>query len=167
MANTRATGASERKIIAFKVGTQLFGIDILSLVEIREWETPTPIPGAADYVLGVIDLRGTVVPVMDLGHRLVGQTTSIHGRSCVLVLDIAGQYAGFLVDEVADIVTIQVADIQPVPDLELDDADLVAGLVQISSTNGMTEASHGPVTTATLLNLHALSISKGVCRAAA
>jgi purine-binding chemotaxis protein CheW len=115
----------------------------------------------------VINLRGTVVPVMDLGHRLVGQTTSIHGRSCVLVLDIAGQYAGFLVDEVADIVTIQVADIQRVPDLELRDADLVAGLVHISNSNGVTEASRAAVTTVTLLNLHALRISKGVCRAAA
>jgi purine-binding chemotaxis protein CheW len=167
MTNTHETGASEQKIIAFEVRTQLFGIDILSLIEIREWEIPTPIPGAADDVRGVINLRGTVVPVVDLGHRLVGQTTSIHERSCVLVLDITGQYAGFLVDEVADIITIQVADVQPVPDLELKDADLVAGLVQISNSNGVTEASRGPVTTVTLLNLHALRISKGACRAAA
>ena len=64
MTTTNAPG--ERKIVTFSLGTQIFGIDMSSLIEIREWDEPTPLPGVPDYIKGVTNLRGTVVPVIGL-----------------------------------------------------------------------------------------------------
>ena len=158
--------AGEKKIITFKVGNQVFAIDILALIEIREWEEPTPIPGASGYVRGVTNLRGVVVPIVDLSDRLHAGRTETHARSCVLVVEIAGKHAGFLVDEVSDIVTIQVKDIQSAPDMALSDPGVVAGLVQIPGNALGFEASRAPGVMATLLSLEALKITREVPLAA-
>jgi chemotaxis protein methyltransferase CheR len=100
------TDTAERRIVTFSLGARMFGIDMSTLVEIREWERPAPLPKVAPYIMGVANLRGTVIPIIDLSDRLGWGDTAIHGRSCILVVVVAGKQAGFLVDEVADIISI-------------------------------------------------------------
>ncbi|HEX8484324.1 chemotaxis protein CheW [Sphingomonas sp.] len=152
----------ERKIVTFSLGEQIFGIDMASLIEIREWEPPTPLPGVASYIKGVTNLRGTVVPVVGLAERLGWAPSVIHARSCILVVNIAGKQAGFLVDEVADIVLIQDGDIRPAPDVEIGEPSVIAGLVktQTRAGEGAAATTQGDGIMVLLLDLDALGLSR-------
>jgi len=121
----------EMKIVTFSLGGHMFGISMASLVEIRQWEEPTPLPGVPHYVRGVTNLRGNVVPVVGLAERLGWPPSETHARSCTLVVNLDGKQAGFLVDEMNDIVTVSLADIQPPPDLDGADTSAIAGLVRV------------------------------------
>lgn len=150
----------ERKIVTFSLSRQMFGIEMSALIEIREWEEPTPLPSVPSYIKGVTNLRGTVIPVVGLAERLGWEPSAIHARSCILVVSIGGKQAGFLVDEVADIVLIKDNDIQPAPDVEIGEEGVISGLVQISAraTEGMA-AGEGAVMVS-LLDLNALSLTR-------
>lgn len=164
MSKTQETEGEERKIVTFTLGSQLFGIDMRSLIEIREWEEPTPLPSVPGYVKGVTNLRGSVVPVVGLAERLGWAPSVLHSRSCILVVAIGQRQAGFLVDEVADIVVIQSNEIQPAPDVEVSEQSAIAGLVRIerrTSEGGSTE------TMALLLDLDALSLTRHIMDLAA
>ncbi|MCD2317061.1 chemotaxis protein CheW [Sphingomonas sp. IC-11] len=150
----------ERKIVTFSLGQQMFGIEMSALIEIREWEEPTPLPSVASYIKGVTNLRGTVIPVVGLAERLGWAPSAIHSRSCILVVSISGKQAGFLVDEVADIVLIKDNEIQAAPEVEIGEEGVISGLVQISArtTEGMS-ASEG-AEMVSLLDLNALSLTR-------
>ena len=158
MSTAEATGS--RKIVTFSLNKQFFGIDMSALIEIREWTDPTPLPGVPSFIKGVTNLRGTVVPVVGLAERLGWPASEIHSRSCILVVSIAGKQAGFLVDEVADIVLIKENDVQPAPDVEIGEAGLIAGLVQINARAADGSQSDGAATMVSLLDLNALSLTR-------
>lgn len=122
---------TERKIVTFLLGKQTFGIDMSALIEIREWEDPTPLPSVPAYIKGVTNLRGHVVPVVGLAERLGWAPSVLHARSCILVVNIGGKHAGFLVDEVADIVSVADSAIQPAPEVEVTETSVIRGLVEI------------------------------------
>ncbi len=157
MSNAEKAATDERKIVTFTLAGQMFGIDMRALIEIREWEEPTPLPSVPSYIKGVTNLRGSVVPVVGLAERLGWEPSRIHSRSCILVVNIAGRQAGFLVDEVADIVAIDGGDVQPAPDVEIDDENAVAGLVKIERR---THESDNAETMVVLLDLDALSLTR-------
>ena len=116
---TVATGAP-REFIAFRVGVQEFCIDIMSVREIRGW-TPAPaLPHAPSYVRGVINLRGSVLPVVDLAERLGFPPTDASARQVIIVVQVGGQIVGLLVDAVSDILTLTNENIQPTPDVASD-----------------------------------------------
>ncbi|HSX55425.1 MAG TPA: chemotaxis protein CheW [Sphingomonas sp.] len=164
MSKTQETEGEERKIVTFTLGKQMFGIDMRALIEIREWEEPTPLPGVPNYLKGVTNLRGSVVPVVGLAERLGWAPSVLHSRSCILVVAIGERQAGFLVDEVADIVAIDGADIQPAPDVEVSEQSAIAGLVRIERrTSDAGEAE----TMVLLLDLDALSLTRQVMELAA
>jgi purine-binding chemotaxis protein CheW len=150
----------ERKIVTFSLGQQMFGIDMKSLIEIREWEEPTPLPSVPAFIKGVTNLRGTVVPVVGLAERLGWTPSVLHSRSCILVVTIAGKQAGFLVDEVADIIVINEEEIQPAPDVEIGEQNVIAGLVQVAprSQEGAPAAEGADMVL--LLDLDALSLTR-------
>ncbi|MGN6374339.1 MAG: chemotaxis protein CheW [Sphingomonas sp.] len=152
--------SSELKIVTFALADQMFGIDMRALIEIREWSDPTPLPSVPHYILGVTNLRGTVIPVIGLAERLGWTPSAIHPRSCVLVVSIDGKQAGFLVDEVNDIVSVEEASIQPAPDIELNEANLLSGLVQV--TTRATDSGEVAPTMVLLLDLDALSITRAL-----
>jgi len=152
--------AGERKIVTFTLGKQMFGIDMKALIEIREWENPTPLPSVPAYIKGVTNLRGTVVPVVGLAERLGWTPSVLHARSCILVVTIAGKQAGFLVDEVADIIVINEGDIQPAPDIEIGDQRVIAGLVQVAPRAQENADSSDAGTMVLLLDLDALSLTQ-------
>lgn len=149
----------ERKIVTFSLSSQIFGIDMSSLIEIREWEEPTPLPGVPPFIKGVTNLRGTVVPVVGLAERLGWTPSEIHSRSCILVVSIEGKQAGFLVDEVEDIVLIKQDQVQPAPDIDTIESGVIAGLVQITA-RAADNAEGDQGTMVSLLDLKALAITR-------
>lgn len=156
----------ERKIVTFSLGKQTFGIDMSALVEIREWDEPTPLPSVPSYIKGVTNLRGNVVPVVGLAERLGWAPSVLHPRSCILVVNIGNKQAGFLVDEVADIVSISDSEVQPAPDVENVDEKVISGLVQIAprTKDGNHAANSG--TMVLLFDLDALSVTRHLDEAA-
>ena len=160
MSSTDTPG--ERKIVTFSLAGQTFGIDMAALVEIREWDEPTPLPSVPSYIKGVTNLRGNVVPVVGLAERLGWTPSVLHARSCILVVTIGKRQAGFLVDEVADIVSINDNDVQPAPAVENVDENVIAGLVQISARGKDGAQAAGEGTMVLLFNLEALSVTRAL-----
>jgi purine-binding chemotaxis protein CheW len=158
MSTTHDADIDERKVVTFTLDGQMFGIDMSALIEIREWEEPTPLPGVPSYIKGVVNLRGSVVPVVGLAERLGWTPSQIHSRSCVLVVSIGGKQCGFLIDQLADIVVINTADIQPAPTMDVADENVVAGLARIErralENDDETEAM------VLLLDIEALSLTR-------
>ena len=150
---------TDRKIVTFSLAQQTFGIDMSALIELREWDEPTPLPNVPTFIKGVSNLRGNVIPVVGLAERLGWEPSAIHARSCILVVNIAGKQAGFLVDEVNDIVGIGEAEIQPAPEVETIEASVIAGLVRIA-TRQKDGKSDEKGTMVLLLDLDALSLTK-------
>lgn len=158
-----STNSGERKIVTFSLGNRIFGIDMRALIEIREWEEPTPLPRVPGYIKGVSNLRGTVIPIIGLAERLGWEPSIPHSRSCILVVVIGGKQAGFLVDEVADIVAIDESQIQPAPDVELAEPGVIAGLVQLTTRAADASESGAMVS---LLDLEALNVTRQLDMAA-
>ena len=104
-----------RQLITFHLGNQSFGLDIMAIREIRAWSPTTRLPHVPPYVVGVVNLRGTVLPVIDLAARLGWEPVSPTDRHVIIVAQINGQLRGLIVDAVSDIVTAQDEDIQPPP----------------------------------------------------
>jgi len=154
----------ERKVVTFKLAGQMFGIDMRAVVEIREWEEPTPLPGVPAYIKGVTNLRGAVVPVVGLAERLGWTASVLHARSCVIVAQVGGKQAGFLVDELADIVVINAADIQPAPDTGVNDDNVVTGLARIERRAMENESGDAMVL---LLDLDTLTLARQIADIAA
>lgn len=118
MKDQSAQGAShETELLAFRLGEQEFCLDIMSVREIRGWARATPLPFSPAHLKGVINLRGTVLPVIDLAVRLGMPPVDGHERNVIIVVSVNGHTAGLLVDAVSDILSIAEADLQPTPDL--------------------------------------------------
>lgn len=159
MTTTNDNAGADRKIVTFSLAQQTFGIDMRALIEIREWDEPTPLPNVPGFIKGVTNLRGNVIPVVGLAERLGWEPSVIHARSCVLVVNIAGKQAGFLVDEVNDIVAIGETEIQPAPEVETIEPSVIAGLVRIATRQkDGTRDEKGIMVL--LLDLDALSLTK-------
>ncbi|MDO8902278.1 MAG: chemotaxis protein CheW, partial [Phenylobacterium sp.] len=92
--------ATSGELITVVIGEQRFAIDIQLVREIRGWTTSTPLPNAPDYVLGVINLRGAVLPVLNLAARLGLPASEVRASSVVIVVDLVGRTVGLLVDAV-------------------------------------------------------------------
>ena len=109
-----------QELIAFRVGEQEFCVDIMSVREIRGWTPATPLPHAQSYMRGVINLRGSVLPVIDLSARLGFGVTDPQARHVIIVVRCGNQEAGLLVDAVCDILSVSDAMIQPTPNVASD-----------------------------------------------
>jgi purine-binding chemotaxis protein CheW len=112
----KQTGA-HLEIVSFHLGDQEFCIDIMAIREIRGWAPVTPMPHTPPYVLGLINLRGAVIPVIDMACRLGMKMTEPSERSAIIVTDIAGKLVGLLVEQVSDMMTIKSEDLQPAPEI--------------------------------------------------
>lgn len=108
------------EIVSFSVGAQEFGIDIQSVREIRGWTEETVLPRAPDYVRGVINLRGAVLPIVDLAARLDMGPSEPSARNVIIVTNINDQLVGLLVQSVSDILSVSTEKIQPTPDVASD-----------------------------------------------
>ena len=121
MTNTlESTTQSRRQFITFMSGEQEFGADIMVIREIRGWTETTPLPHAPDFVRGVINLRGVVLPVVDMKALLGRGQTEANPKHVIVVIKASDRTIGLLVDAVSDILTVAGADIQPTPELARD-----------------------------------------------
>jgi purine-binding chemotaxis protein CheW len=109
-----------RELIAFRIGDQEFCVNIMSVREIRGWTTATPMPHAPAYMLGVINLRGAVLPIVDLSARLGMKDAEPTDRHVIIVAQVKSRVVGLLVEAVSDILTITDDTIQPVPEVSSD-----------------------------------------------
>lgn len=112
--------ADRRELISFRIGEQEFCVDIRAVREIRGWTPATPLPNTPGYVRGVINLRGAVLPILDLGRRLEIETSIPTERHVIIVVQIGDRTLGLLVDAVSDILTVGEESIQPAPDVGYD-----------------------------------------------
>lgn len=106
-----------RQLITFQIGEQYLGVDIMAIREIRAWTPTTMLPHVPSHVRGVVNLRGTVLPVIDLSARLGWGLTDPTARHVIIVVRIADQLNGLIVDAVNDIVTIDEDAVQAPPGL--------------------------------------------------
>jgi purine-binding chemotaxis protein CheW len=126
------TAGRPRELISFRIGAQEFCVDIMAVREIRGWTAATALPQSPSFVRGVINLRGAVLPIVDLGARLGFESTEASDRHVIIVAQIGAQMVGLLVDAVSDILTVTDDAIQPTPDVASDTAKtFVRGLLAI------------------------------------
>jgi purine-binding chemotaxis protein CheW len=121
-----------RELISFRIGTQEFCVDIMDVREIRGWTPATALPQAPAFVRGVINLRGAVLPIVDLGARLGLSAADPTARHVIIVAQVENQVVGLLVDAVSDILTVTDDMVQPTPDVASETVrNFVRGLLAI------------------------------------
>ncbi len=111
-----AGGAAE--YLTFRLGAEEYGIDILRVQEIRSYEQPTRLAHSPDFIKGVIDLRGRIVPILDLRLKLECPEANYTDFTVVIILDIGATVIGAVVDSVADVVSLTPELIKPAPQFE-------------------------------------------------
>jgi purine-binding chemotaxis protein CheW len=112
------------ELIAFNIGEQQFCLSTSAVREIRGWTNTTPLPHAPPFVLGVVNLRGVVLPIVDLAVRLGFPPSQPTARHAIIVAEVGNQVAGLLVDGVSDIFTCEDEKIQPTPEIAAETAKL-------------------------------------------
>ena len=116
MTDTNPNSAA-RELIAFRIGEQEFCVDIMAVREIRGWTPATPLPRSPGYMKGVINLRGAILPIIDLGARFGLTASEPTARHVIMVAHVGGRLVGLLVDAVSDILQLSDAAIQATPDV--------------------------------------------------
>lgn len=106
-----------RQVVCFTVGGQTYGIGIEAVREIRAWTATTALPRAPDFVRGVVNLRGAIVPILDLRACFGQGQTEPNKAHVVIVIQIAERPVGMLVEAVSDIVKVPAESVKPVPDM--------------------------------------------------
>ncbi len=117
------------QLIAFMIGEQIYGVEITTVREIRAWDGATPLPNTQEFVRGVINLRGTIVPIFDLRARFGDGITNTTKNHVVVVMSVGEKWVGVLVDAVSDILTISKKDIHKVPEGDNMDSELLNGII--------------------------------------
>ncbi|KPZ54960.1 chemotaxis protein CheW [Pseudoalteromonas sp. S3776] len=125
-----------KQFLTFIMADEEYGVDILTVQEIRSWEEITVLPNAPDFVKGVINLRGTIVPIIDLRLRFGLPSTEYGPLTVVIVVKVTfendSKVMGIAVDAVSDVYSIAEQDAKPVPSLsDSSNCEYVAGLVNV------------------------------------
>ena len=129
MESRTAVRESLREVLVFVLGAEEYGVDILKVQEIRGYEKVTPIPASPAYLKGVVNLRGIIVPVIDLRIKFGMADPRYDSFTVVVILHIAGRVIGIVVDGVSDVVQLSAADVKPAPHLgSVVDGTFLAGL---------------------------------------
>ncbi|MBC7951954.1 MAG: chemotaxis protein CheW [Rhodospirillaceae bacterium] len=129
---TRSVEGDTRQFISFTIGDEEYGVDIMSIREIKGWTATTELPNTPAYMRGVINLRGAIIPILDLRARFGAGLTEAQARHVIIVVAVRQRVVGILVDGVADIITVAVGDIQPIPELDHGNTqDFLTGLVTV------------------------------------
>jgi purine-binding chemotaxis protein CheW len=104
-----------REFLAFKLGSEEYGIDILRVQEIRSYEEPTRIANSPPFIRGVVNLRGVIVPIVDMRLKFNLEQVNYDNFTVVIVLNIGSRVVGMVVDAVSDVITLTPEQLRPVP----------------------------------------------------
>ena len=129
-------GTGEDQYLTFILNGEEYGVDILRVQEIRGWDNATPIPNTPEYLRGVMNLRGTIVPIIDLRERFNMESLDYGPTTVVIVLKIYSddreRVMGIVVDAVSEVYNISSEDLQPAPDFgEVVSLEFVQGLATV------------------------------------
>ncbi|MDF1719898.1 MAG: chemotaxis protein CheW [Minwuia sp.] len=123
-------GAEYRQFVSFTVGQEEYAVDIMQVREIKGWTEVTVLPNQPPYMRGVLNLRGLIVPIIDLRCRFGQTRTEATASHVVVIVALGDRIVGVLVDMVSDILTVNTQDIRAVPDMESRDIqDFLVGIV--------------------------------------
>ena len=138
-ANGRTSAGGE--FLTFRLGAEEYGIDILRVQEIRSYEQPTRIANSPSFIKGVVNLRGVIVPIIDLRLKLGCDTAEYNTFTVVVVLNVRGRVVGAVVDSVSDVLELSRENIKPSPELNSSvDASFITGIGTIKHGQGENEA---------------------------
>jgi purine-binding chemotaxis protein CheW len=133
--NARSVGAAKAatsEFLTFRLGAEEYGIDILRVQEIRSYEAPTRIANAPSFIKGVVNLRGVIVPVVDLRIKLNCDKVEYNGFTVVIVLNVHGRVVGAVVDSVSDVLELSQDLIKPAPEMNSTvDTGFVTGIASV------------------------------------
>ena len=118
-----------REVLSFKLGAEEYGIDILKVQEIRGYENPTRIANSPAFIKGVVNLRGVIVPIVDMRIRFGLESVEYSAFTVTIVLSILGRTVGMVVDSVSDVLELQAGQIKPAPEFSgAIDSSYITGL---------------------------------------
>ena len=120
------------EFLTFRLGAEEYGIDILRVQEIRSYEEPTRIANAPHFIKGVVNLRGVIVPVVDLRIKLGCEKVEYNGFTVVIVLNVRGRVVGAVVDSVSDVLELASELIKPAPEMNTSmDTSFITGIASV------------------------------------
>ena len=129
------------EFLTFRLGAEEYGIDILRVQEIRSYEQPTRIANAPAFIKGVVNLRGVIVPIVDLRLKLGCATAEYNTFTVVVVLNVRGRVVGAVVDSVSDVLELSREQIKPSPELNSSvDANFITGIGTVKNGQGESES---------------------------
>ena len=111
-----AAASSSRELLTFTLGSEEYGIDILKVQEIRGYEAVTTIANAPEFIKGVINLRGVIVPIVDMRIKFKLGRVTYDESTVVIILNVANRVVGMVVDGVSDVTTLKADEIKPAPE---------------------------------------------------
>lgn len=121
--------------VTFQLGDELYGVNVLQVQEVLKYTEITPVPGAPHYVLGIINLRGNVVTVIDTRARFGLANKELDDATRIIFVEVKGHIIGMLVDSVAEVVSMQGTDIETSPSIGNDDNESAKYIQGVYSTN--------------------------------
>lgn len=116
--NNAAVPPGSREYLTFRLENEEYGIDILKVQEIRGYESPTRIAHSPEFIKGVVNLRGTIVPIVDMRVRFNCKLVKYDDFTVVIILNLRNRIVGIVVDSVSDVMEIATDNIQSAPDIE-------------------------------------------------
>ena len=116
-ARANQSSHSGGEFLTFRLGAEEYGIDILKVQELRSYEAPTRIANAPAFIKGVVNLRGVIVPIVDLRIKLSCETVDYNSFTVVIVLNVRGRVVGAVVDSVSDVLELNQDSIKPSPEM--------------------------------------------------
>jgi len=127
-----AQSGTHAEYLTFRLGAEEYGIDILRVQEIRSYEEPTRIANAPHFIKGVVNLRGVIVPVVDLRIKLGCDKVEYNGFTVVIVLNVHGRVVGAVVDSVSDVLELAGDVIKPAPEMNTSvDTSFITGIASV------------------------------------
>ena len=130
--NASLQKAAASEFLTFRLGAEEYGIDILRVQEIRSYEAPTRIANAPSFIKGVVNLRGVIVPVVDLRLKLNCASAEYNDFTVVIVLNVHGRIVGAVVDSVSDVLALNREQINAAPEMNTSmDTSFVTGIASV------------------------------------
>ena len=151
--HAEAQTSAPTQFISFAIGDDQYGVDIMAVREIKGWSEITHLPRQPEYVRGVLNLRGAIVPIIALRCRFGQGLTEATPLHIVIIVQIAARQVGLLADRVLDIVSIENAKVQPVP--------RIANSSRVGFLSGLVTIESGMIALIDLPNLLSVQVDDG------